>query len=183
MAFKTVQTGDDWNKQPGTCNQTGNSAPRFPWAKTALGRFARTAALCCAYKLGHDDDMMGKNRQFPPMRETFRLFCKLLPWFPRFFDAVQKLSATRKGYPLQLLQPFNSDDVHGRVHYCFAKPGSKRHSPHPRLYGISVEHPSSTYQRRKGGRGEVFARCSMEIMRRLEAHLSFTISEAKEMGK
>lgn len=72
--------------------------------------------------------------------------------------------------------------MENRVRYCFAEPGKRGHDPKARLYGISVEHPSSTAQRRRGGRGQVFARCSVEIMRRLDLCLTVSPEEAEVWG-
>jgi hypothetical protein len=181
MSYKSVQTGDDWNRRPGTCDQTGNSAPKYPWSASRVGRFARIAALCCAYKLGYDDDRMAKLHEFPPADDIARLFNRLVPWFADHYNELRESQAEEKGY-VGPLQPFGPGDVENRVRYCFALPGRRGHDPRARGYGISVEHPSSTYQRREGGRGEVFARCSEEIMRRLDLGKEVTLAEAWSWG-
>lgn len=178
---KSIQSGDDWRALPGTCDQTGNRAPKFPWSSSPIGRFARIAALCCVYRLGYDDERMAKLHQFPNMNDIYKLFCALLPWFPDYYDSLRAKKAKAKKYTGPL-EPFGAAKVDNRVRYCFAKPGRKNHDPTSRVYGISVEHPSSIYQREVGGRGEVFARVSLDIDRRLILGESFTQEEAEGFG-
>lgn len=182
MAHKSVQTGDNWFSTPGTCNQTGNRAPKFPWSHSPVGRFARIAALCCAYRLGYDDDRMAKLHQFPSAEDLLALFLRLVPWFPAHYDAVREAKAASTNYTGPLEQ-FNAMDLENRVRYCFAVPGRRGHDQKSRLYGISVEHPSSTAQRKPGGRGEVFSRSSVEVMRRLELNLTVSYEEAEAWGR
>lgn len=182
MSHKTSQGGDDWNKIPGTSNQTGNSAPKFPWSTSKIGRTARIAALLCAYRLGYTDDRMASLHELPPMNDLFKLFNTLFPWFEEHYNQLRKAKAIAKNYSGPL-EPYGPEDVHNRVRYCFAKPGRKGHDPKARLYGISVEHPLSTAQNHPAGRHGVFARCSTTIERRITMGESISKEEAEFWGR
>lgn len=182
MAIGGRQFGDDRNPSPGSSNQTGNTSPKFPWSNSPIGRFARIAALMCAYHWGTTDEEMARSHKFPPAQDLYDLFIRLCPWFALHYNTYRRQKAKQKGYtgPLEI---FNAGDVEGRVRYCFARPGRKGHSARSRLYGISVEHPSSVEQQKVGGRREVFARCSKEIQYRLAMGYSVSMEEATEWGK
>lgn len=180
--LKVIQTGDSWNSKPGTSDQTGNRAPKYPWSASPIGRTARIVALCCAYHLGYNDDTMAKLHRFPPAQDIYDIFLKVMPWFAFHYDLVRISKAMRSGYKGPL-EKFNEGDVENRVRYCFAVPGRKGHDPKARLYGISVEHPLSTAQRGPNGRGAVFARCSEEIFYRLRLDKSISIEEATMWGQ
>lgn len=182
MANKVFQVGDNHKAIPGTSNQTGNRAPKFPWSNSPVGRCTRIVALCCAYRLGYDDDRMGKLHQFPPAKDLLGLFEKLMPWFPKFYNQYRAAAALRKDYDGPI-EPFAAGDLENRVRYCYARPGRRGHDPQARVYGISVEHPASVEQNKLGGRGEVWVRCSVEVMRRLDLGLPITLAEAEEWGQ
>jgi hypothetical protein len=178
MSNKPVQRGNRKVKKPGTCNQKGNNAPKFRWPPAI-----RVLVACIAYYQDYTDDQMGRLRNFPKGKDTFELFKSTVPWFEKEYNDTQKRSAKRKGYPLDELQPFAYDDVHGRLHYLYCKPGSKKHSEHLRLYGISVEHHDSTEQHKPGGRAYVFAKCSVEIFRRLKFRKTISKAEITRWGQ
>lgn len=181
MSLRTTQGGDSSKATPGTCNQTGNHAPKFPWSFCPIGRTARITVLVIAYYLDYTDDSMATNHKFPSREELGRLFVKLMPWFPAYYDEVRKVKAQESGY-VGPLEAFNYDDCSNRLRYCFAKPGSRKHTKSPRLYGYSVEHPKSVEQQKLGGRGEVFVRCSEEILNRLKTGRTITRKEAEAWG-
>lgn len=125
---------------------------------------------------------MASTHKFPPAKQLAGVFLRLMPWFAEHYDQVQSQQALEKGY-IGPLEPFNAMDVENRVRYCFAKPGSKGQHPEDRKYGYSSEHHRSIAQMKPGGRGEVYARCSEEIERRIKAGEEVTLEEAMEWGK
>lgn len=177
--MKAVRDGDGDNGRAGTCNQTGNSAPKFNWPHAV-----RVLIACIAYHQGYTDDQMarkGKNR-FPRSKDTFAIFQKTLPWFESWYNAVLKSKSISKGYPLEKLKPFAANDVHGRLHYLFAEPGSTKASrEQERKYGISKEHHDAIEQYNR--RRIVFARCSQEIHRRLTLGLTISRSEIDDWSR
>lgn len=178
MSLKVVQRGNRTVKISGTCKQKGNHAPKFRWPAAI-----RVLIACIAYHQDYTDDMMGRLRNFPKGKNTFRLFQATVPWFEEEYNSTQIAAAKSKGYPLEKLQPFAYDDVHGRLHYLYAKPGSRKHSKHLRLYGISAEHHNSTEQHKPGKRAYVFAKCSVEILRRLKFGGKITRKEIIRWGQ
>jgi hypothetical protein len=136
--------------------------------------------MCCAYHLKYNDVDMGETQKFPPAQDL-DIFVKVLPWFPKHYDDYRTARALEIGYTGPI-EPFNNGDVQGRIRYCFATPGSRRHDPKARGYGQSTEHHASSFQDKPGGRGEVFRRCSKEVLRRLKNNKPITIEEATEWG-
>jgi hypothetical protein len=182
MTLVVQNRGDRSVKKPGTCNQTGNTAPQFPWRGTPIGRFARVFAHCIANHLGYSEDRMGKQHEFPPSERFEFFFDKMIPWFRPLYNETRKQTASQKGYTGRL-EPFCGNDVENRVRYEFASPGRKGYDPHPRLYGISREHYMSTYNQKPGGRMEVWTRCSEEIFTRLLTLTPISRQEAEEWGR
>lgn len=180
MGTRVVNTGDADYRAPGTSDQTGNHAPKFPWRYLEAGRVAKVAGLCCAYHLGYTDDRMSSLHELPPAADIYRLFVRLLPWFPGVYDRHRARSAARSGYTGPL-EPFNAADIENRVRYCFATPGSRAHTVTPRLYGISREHPRATEQQYH--MRIVWVACSTEVMRRLALGIEVERHEATIWGK
>lgn len=180
MGLKALNVGDADFRLPGTSNQTGNNAPKFPWVKMNVGRVAKVAGLCCAYHLGATDEEMGQLHKIPKAEDTHALFVSLMPWFPAAYDSYRATRATLIGYTGEL-EPFNPMDIENRVRYCFAKPGSRMHSVTMREYGISKEHPKAVEQNRK--LRVVWVRCSETITHRLRVRKSITPVEAFMWGR
>lgn len=179
MSTKVVNKGDSSVRKPGTCKQTGNTAPQFPWAASPLGRFARVFAHCVANHLGYTDDYMAKNHKFPSKYDFGYFFHKWIPWFEIHYNQTRRLIAQEKGYTGKL-ESFNGSDAENRVRYEFAKPGKKGQ---PRQYGVSVENYLSTTQQSSNGRMEVWTRCSEKIFERLQRAEPITQEEALEWGE
>jgi len=175
MSLKSVNRGNRSLKNPGTSNQTGNTAPRFQWPHAV-----RVIIACIAYHLDHTDDEMGRLRKFPKGKELYTIFVKTLPWFEEFYNSSQLEAAERKEYEGQL-EKFNYSDVYNRLHYLYSKPGRKGNSPQSRKYGISVEHHDSVEQSEK--RKIVFARCSIEVMRRLKMGKTISRKDVERWSK
>ena len=149
---------------PGTCNQTGNKAPRFPWSKSWAA--IRVLILEIAYHLDYTDEQMWSQHEWPPMDDMYRLFKRTVPWFPDLYDDYQLAAAKARGYdgPLGLFRDgCGPDKVHNRLRYCFETPG--RSGGPSRQYGYSSEHPART----PGKRREILhSSCGEEIMARLK---------------
>jgi hypothetical protein len=180
--LKVRQGGDDRLAKPGTSNQTGNSAPKYPWSSSPIGKTARVACLLSAYSLGWADEHMASAHAFPTQKELATVFNRLFPEFGPHFNEVRRRKAEASDYD-GALKDFSSSHPHNRLRYCFAKPGSKKAgSERDRSYGFSDEHPKSTAQRGPSGLGEVWERCSVEIERRIQTGETITLAEAEAWG-
>lgn len=171
MSIKVSQVGNRRYAKPGTCNQTGNKAPRFDWPDAV-----RVIIHRIAHHLGYTDDQMFRLQQRPPSKDTYAIFVKTLPWFPEFYDDAQKVAAEAIGYPVEKLGLFSNGKgptkVDNRLLYLFAKPKSGKQ---PRQYGIGPEHPDHPH----GNRRKTDLRCSVEVMRRLKMGLTISLEEVQ----
>jgi hypothetical protein len=173
--IKAKQSGDHWKKKPGTCDQTGNHAPKFSWKGTPEGRTALIFILCSSYHLGYDDSRMA-NRDRPPAKVLYKLFVKAMPWFPRHYNQYRKAKIRKSGFTGKV-DLFGPDDVYNRLLYMFAKP---KHKGQARQYGLSGEHPGSILQAK--GLHEYWVACSEECSERLIHGLKISPEEAKQWG-
>lgn len=179
MGIKVVNGGDSDYRTPGTCNQTGNDAPKYPWAHSPVGRVAKVSAILSAYHLGYTDHQMATLHKLPPAVSIARVFDRLLPWFGDHYDRYRRYAAKERNYDGPL-EPYNPYDVENRVRCCFVTPGSRRHT-RDRKYGFSVEHPSVSEQQYK--LRITWVRCSEEIERRIKAGLTVDRTEAYQWGQ
>lgn len=179
MSTRVVNTGDSNYRTPGTCDQTGNRSIRYPWRWTEVGRVGKIVALCSAYHLGFTDSDMAACHNIPPAQDVFLLFDSTMPWFGPMYDRYRQRKAIEK-HNTEVLQPFNAGDVDNRLRYCFAKPGSRKHTKTPRLYGISNEHPIAVEQ--QYWMRITWVKCSDEVCRRLRLGLPIERHEAYEWG-
>jgi hypothetical protein len=176
MSLKVVNSSNRKCRTPGTCNQTGNTAPRFPWPAAI-----RILIKCLAHFLGYTDDGMWRLRIFPNPEILYIWFIKMVPWFPEYYDKCQIDAAKAKGYPIEKLGLFRDgkgkDKVYNRLLYEFTEPGSRKRNK-KRSYGISVENPDNP----KGNRRSVECYCSSIIMRRLKTQKTINKAEVERWG-
>lgn len=181
MPGKAILTGDSKAAVPGTSNQTGNSAPKWPWKYVPEGRVARIAVLCIARYLGFQDYEMAVDHVLPPEVRVYALFIDLFPWFPAMYDADQIDRAAQIGYTGPL-NKFGPPKPHNRLRYNFAKPGRHGADPKKRVYGYSDEYPLSAAQQLPGGLMEVYLRCSKILDDRLKSRQPVSREEAQQWG-
>lgn len=174
MSLNVVQRGNRRAALPGTCNQTGNKAPRFKWPPAI-----RVLIHRIAHHLDYTDDQMARLRDFPNSETLYTLFVKTVPWFPDIYDESQLEAAARKGYdgPLGLFSEGKGPvKVYNRLLYLFTEP---KDAKGPRRYGIGVEHPDNPQANRRG----TDMLCSQEIMRRLKLGLTVSQEEVREWSR
>lgn len=145
-------------REPGTCKQTGNHAPRFHWPGAI-----RVLIHRIAHHLGATDDEMMRLAKWPPTKSIYELFVATVPWFPDDYDTSQIAAAEAKGYdgPLHLFKDgHGAEKIHNRLRYLFETP---KHGKVPRRYGKSAEH----FEHPQGNRRKVDLKCSKIILRYL----------------
>ena len=170
MPLRAIHTPIVESVKPGTCNQTGNNAPKFRWPA-----ITRIIIHEIAHHLGATDEEMAVNRKWPDSAELYSIFVRLLPWFPNHYNETQNRNAIRNNYAGPLI-PFCAAKVHNRLHYLFTKSGSKTSN---RQYGPSSENPNNL----KGIRRGIRDKYSEKVRDKIIKVRTITEIEVKEWSK